>query len=228
MPDIFSSDTEGKNQKQLEDLEKKVIHHPKTPKKREIEKLPSYTNNPLSAFSYYPDNARFINEDPEEKIILLLRKHPITNIKWMLTGFAMLILPSFLTVMDFFTSIPGGFQLVLLLTWYLITLAFVFEKFLSWFFNVNILTDERIIEVDFYNLVYREITDAKLDQVQDVTSEMSGALHTFFNYGNVYVQTASEVPKIKFDSVPQPDKATRILRELIVGEEQEKIEGRVR
>ncbi len=29
------------------------------------------------------------------------------------------------------------------------TFAFAFEKFLSWYFNVNIITDERIVDVDF-------------------------------------------------------------------------------
>jgi hypothetical protein len=182
----------------------------------------------LGAFCYYPDNVKFVNKDPEEKIILLLRKHPITNLSWLTIAFFMLTAPSFLTVVTPLELLPLGFQIILSFVWYLITSAFVLEQFLSWFFHVNIVTDERIIEVDFVNLLYREITDANLDQIQDVTVEVGGALRTFLHFGNVVIQTAAEVPKIEFEGVPDPDKVARILRELRLEEEQEKLEGRVR
>ena len=99
---------------------------------------------------------------------------------------------------------------------------------MSWFFHVNIITDERIVEVDFANLVYREITDANIDQIQDVTVEVGGSLRTFLHFGNVVIQTAAEIPKIEFEAVPKPDTVARILRELRIEEEKEKLEGRVR
>jgi membrane protein YdbS with pleckstrin-like domain len=57
---------------------------------------------------------------------------------------------------------------------------------------------------------------------------MGGVIRTIFNYGDVLIQTASEVPRIEFQAVSRPDKVAKILRELRVEEEQEKIEGRVR
>ena len=44
--------------------------------------LPGHTHNPLTSFCYFPDHVKFVNQDPEERVILLLRKHPITNIRW--------------------------------------------------------------------------------------------------------------------------------------------------
>ena len=93
---------------------------------------------------------------------------------------------------------------------------------------MNIISDERVIDVNFVNLVYREVTDANVDEIQEVTVEMGGAIWTFFNFGNVLVQTAADVPRIVFEAVPQPDRVAKILRELRLQEEQEKIEGRVR
>ena len=107
-------------------------------------------------------------------------------------------------------------------------MSFCLEQFLSWFFHVNIITDERIIEVDFVNLFYREITDCNIDQIQDVTVEVGGGIETFFNYGDILVQTAAEITKIRFEKAPKPDMVARVLRELRIQEEQEKIEGRVR
>lgn len=240
MPDIFNSSKNKVGKKKSQEN-----HAPKSTKKHETlsvetnniksllsspkrHELPGHTHNPLASFSYLPDHVKFVNEDPEEEVLLLLRKHPITNLRWMIVAFLMIVAPSFVTVLTPVGSLPSGFQFVFTLVWYLITSAFILEQFLSWYFHVNIVTDERIIEVDFVNLVYREITDANIDQIQDVTVEVGGAIRTLMHFGDVIIQTASEIPKIKFEAVPNPDRVARILRELRIEEEKEKLEGRVR
>jgi len=191
-------------------------------------KKPGHSHNPFSSYIYYPDRVKFINHDPKEKVVLLLRKHPITNLGWVLLTFAMIITPAFITIFEFFELLPMGYQITFVLIWYLITSAFAFEEFLSWFFHVNIITDERIIEVDFANLFYREITDANIDQIQDVTVEVGGGIRTIMHFGDIVVQTAAQIPKIDFEDIPQPDKVAKILRELRIEEEVEKLEGRIR
>jgi len=235
MPDIFIAENGvgGKNPESL--LPKKGEedkNYFKTPsalaEKSNKHSLVGHSHSALSAFYYYPDKVRFINKDPEEKIVLLLRKHPVTNLKWLLASFILLVMPSAVSALPFFDPVPARFLVIGTSIWYLATLAFVFEKFLSWFFNVSIITDERIIDVNFYSLLYREITDANIDHIEDVTVEMGGAIRTFFNYGDVLVQTAAEVPRIDFEAVPHPDRVARVLRDLRIEEEQEKLEGRVR
>lgn len=243
MPDVFnspkadniSSQVEYKNSEAV-DLRKKLsrmenekggqVLHPL--EKVGVHNLPGHSHNVLSAYCLYPDHVRFINADLEEKVVLILRKHPITNIPWIITAFLMLILPSFITLFPFLDSLPNGYEIILILSWYLITFAFVLEKFLSWFFNVNLITDERIFDVDFHNLMYREITEANLDQIQDVTVEVGGGLRTFFGYGNVLIQTAAEKARIEFAAVPHPDRVAKVLRELGIEEQIEKLEGRIR
>jgi hypothetical protein len=61
-----------------------------------------------------------------------------------------------------------------------------------------------------------------------VTVKMGGVIRTMFNYGDVIIQTAAEIPQIEFHAVPHPDRVAAILRELRVEEEREKLEGRVR
>lgn len=239
MPTIFNSGTlSNKKDKDLRELgsdtaksEKKSTQTTRTSEPSDSDErhfLPGHSHNPFSSFCYYPDKVNFINQDSEEKVILLLRRHPITNLGWILISFLMIIAPSFLSVFSPFTLLPGDYQLVLTLVWYLVTSAFILESFLKWFYNVNIVTDERVIEVDFFNLFYREITDANIDQIQDVTPRVGGGVRTFFNYGDVLIQTASAIPLITFEAVPNPDKVARVLRDLRIEEEEEKLEGRVR
>lgn len=193
-----------------------------------VHNMPGHTHNPLASYNLYPDKIKFVNEDPEEKVVLLLRRHPITNLGWVTFSFVMIILPAFISVFPFFDGFPSQYQLIAFSIWYLLVTAFILEKFLSWFFNVNIVTDERIIDVDFPNLINREISDANIDQIQDVTVEVSGGFRTYFGFGDVLIQTASQIPKVEFESVPNPDKVAKVLRELRIEEEVEQLEGRIR
>lgn len=225
MPDIFVA----KKKKQQADL--KNFHKP--PFKDILEKEKSidpdvHLKRPLAAFSFHPDGIDFETRESEEKVILFLRQHPIVNVPWVLGTALMIIAPTLVTGFELFESVPANFKFVFLLLWYLITMAFSLEKFLTWFFNVYIVTDERIIDIDFYNLIYKEVSDAKIDRIQDVTYNMGGVVRTLFNYGNVLIQTASEVPNFEFLAVPKPDKVARVLQDMQLEEEQEAIEGRVR
>jgi membrane protein YdbS with pleckstrin-like domain len=192
------------------------------------ENLPGHTHNSFASYYYYPEKVDFENKDPEEVVILLVRRHPITNLPWLLMTFVLIIAPAFLSILPMFDQVPPNFAFVFVVLWYTITAAFVIEKFLAWFFNVNIVTDERIIDVDFVNLVYREVTDADIEQIQDVTVEMSGTIRTLFNYGDVLIQTASQEQKTRFEAISHPDRVAKILRQLRVEEQEEKAEGRVR
>ena len=213
MPDIFVAKKDSK---------KKKLSTPKNHHSKKIK------YSPLASFMYCPREAKFAGKDSREDIILILRKHPITNVKWILISLVMIFAPVILRVFPIFSFLPESFQFITMVGWYLLVLAFVFEEFLGWFYNVNVVTDERVFDVDFVNLVYREITDNNIDKIQDVTVRMGGFIRTMFNYGDVIIQTAAEIPQIELEGIPNPDRVAKILRELRVEEEQEKIEGRVR
>jgi len=205
----------------------------KNTKKKDLESVPykerkSKKKNPLMAFSYMPRNVKFETKESQEKVVLLLRKHPITNIGWIVIAFIMVLAPATLGIFPIIEFLPSNFKLITISGWYLITSAFVIENFLGWFFNVNIVTDERILDFDFHNLVHKEVSEAKTEDIQDVTYTVGGTLGTVINYGNVLIQTAAEEQKFEFLKIPKPDKVAKILRELRIEEEVEKLEGRIR
>ena len=197
-------------------------------KKTLYKDLPTQPHNPLGSIIFCPENLKFESMDSEEKVVLFLRKHFVTNIPWMLMSAVLFLIPSFISGLELFNEIPSNFKFVFILIWYLIATAYTLESFLTWFFNVYIVTDERVIDVDFYNLIYKEVSDANIDRIQDVTYNMGGVVRAMFNYGDVLIQTASEVPNFEFLAVPQPDKVVRVLQDLRIEEQQEAIEGRVR
>lgn len=171
--------------------------------------------NPISSFCYFPKGIDFETKTDKEKVILLLRRHPITNIPWMITAVVMAFGPSFLSILPVFETIPVNVRFVGLLFWYLVTVAFALEQFLDWFFNVNIITNERIVDIDFFNLIYKEVSDAEINRIQDVTYQMGGVLRTLVNYGDVVIQTAGDKTNIEFLAVPKPDEVVTVINELI-------------
>lgn len=231
MPDIFVA--KEKKEEKLESIKKpevKTSIEKKTTKTESVaEQLKSQrTTNPLSALIIRPKNLSFDTQEKEEKIIFLARRHLITNLKWILIALVMLLLPSiiFRFSPEFFANFQ--YRSLLALIWYLLTFSYVFQNFLLWVFNVHIVTDERIVDIDFPNILYRDISSAKIDMVQDVSAKTGGFLRSLFNFGDVYIQTAGEKREFLFEAIPQPDRVIEILNQLILEEEQEKLEGRVR
>src|SRR3989344_4281025 len=89
---------------------------------------------------------------------------------------------------------PGKLRFVMMggVVWYLVLAGYILQSFIGWFFNVFIVTDERIIDIDFYSLIYKEISDTKIERIQDVTVTQGGVVRALFNFGTVYIQTAGE------------------------------------
>lgn len=181
----------------------------------------------LASFAPKPTTFKFDNQDPSEHIILVLRQHPVTLIGKLLIILVMVFLPGFFGSVGVFDFLPGNFQFAALILWYLMIIGYSLEVFLSWFFSVYIITDERIIDVDFISLIHKDIASAKIDNIEDVKAVTGGLMQSVVNFGTVQIQTAGAKTEIDFNKVPQPSKVTRLLNELILEEEQEKLEGRV-
>ncbi|HJX59318.1 MAG TPA: PH domain-containing protein [Patescibacteria group bacterium] len=217
MPDIFITDSEEKDSPAPTPS---VFPEPKTATQRE--RLTGHTHNPLASYSYFPDNVTFENREKEEKIILLLRRHPVTNLTWIMVGALMLLAPVILTVFPFLSFLPARFQFVAVLGWYMVSFAFVLEKFVVWYYDIFIITNERVLDIDFYNLIYKEVTDASLDKIQDVTYSVGGVGRAIFNYGDVLIQTAAELENLRFQAIPWPDKVAKILQDIRMEEKKAK------
>lgn len=163
----------------------------------------------FSSYIENPQDCRFEGQDPEEKILLLLRAHPVTNLPWIFFAVFIFILPFIISglapILGFGgVIIPQSFTLIFLIINYLLVLVTVFEGFLGWYFNVYIVTDKNIIDVDFHSILFKNIDVAPLRNIEDTSSSMGGILHAIFHYGDVFIQTAGASRNIDFLSVPRP------------------------
>ncbi len=216
MPELYSAKKPTPNKKPEEQKENTI----KAPFDKSL-KEEFHTHNPLSSFSYEPENIKFETQEEEERIVLLLRQHPIVNLPWILVTVLLVLAPGVLSVFPLLDFLPLRFQFVAILFWYLITAAYVLESSLSWFFNVYMVTNERVIDVDFENLLYREVSEANIEKIQDIEYQIGGVAKSVFNYGDVYIQTAGTMQNFDFKAVPNPAQVVRIIQNLKEAEENE-------
>lgn len=92
---------------------------------------------------------------------------------------------------------------------------FGFLEFTDYYLDVWIVTNERIINIEQKGLFTRVASELHLAAIQDATSEVSGPLHTFLDYGNVVVETAAEKIRFVFREVPKPESVKEIILELV-------------
>jgi len=194
------------------------------PDKKDIKR----SMNPFAMFAPQPVGVSFDEQDEGEEIILLLRAHVVTLVPAIFEAIVLFVLPFVAmpvsSAIGFrLESIFNGRQItILLLSWYLFLTGFILYKFIYWYFNVYLLTNERVVDFDFQGIVQQKTSYAYLRQIQDVTPSIVGFFATFFHFGDVIVETAGERPEFDFFSVARPDD---VAREILVQRKRVGLEG---
>lgn len=154
----------------------------------------------LAAFWDHP-NIRFAQQEADEEIELLLRAHWITNAPWLVVSLVTLLLPVFLNIK--IINLPQELLAAAVILWYLLILAFMVEKFLIWYFNIYIVTTKHLVDINFHNLLFYDVTEVQVEDIQSISHSVKGIIHSLFNFGNVFVETAAKQQRVEFVNVPR-------------------------
>jgi hypothetical protein len=165
-----------------------------------------------------PKSASFDGKDVDEEIQYVFRRHFITNVPWIVLGILLFFVPK-IAALTFLDLRINGVGLVetsvwawFLVFWYLFTFGFLFENFISWFFDVFMVTNKRIVDIDFEGVLYRSISETNLNNIEDATSRNAGALGAILDIGDITIQTAGERREFELDGVHNPS----MIRDLIM------------
>lgn len=183
----------------------------------------SVLGSALGSFVPHPGKFRFESQQDDEVVLLLGRRHLVTNFGWMATTCFAFVVPFFWSEFPFLKALDGNTLVSLTILWYLGLLFFGLQSFLMWFYNVYIITNERLVDVDFTGLLSKTVNVTQLSRVEDVNYTQNGFWASMFNYGSVIIQTASEQKTpdsagersaFTFESVACPDKVASIISQL--------------
>jgi hypothetical protein len=155
----------------------------------------------------------FPGQRPEEKIISILHRHWFDIAShFIVLGFLVLFIFVSLGLSPFiFKTLDIGSEGTIPL-WFLVSSFFLFlwlYLFFVWidyYFDVWVITNERIINIEQKSLFTRVISEVTLTRVQDVTAKIEGFFPTLLDFGDILVQTAGEEKHFHFRNVPGPEK----------------------
>lgn len=161
------------------------------------------------------------NPIPDEHIVFFLRRHPITMISLML-GYLFLVGSPFAVIFYIQTMQPLWLesQTTILLfvlggsLFFLFALLFLFQAFMDFYLDIWIVTNRRILNIEQTGLFSRTISELRLYRVQDVTSTITGFLHTMFSFGDVEIQDAGQKIRFRFEDISNPNHVSKTILEL--------------
>lgn len=168
-----------------------------------------------------PEKVFFEGEDEGEKVLLTLRKHPVTNLKWLLVFLLFLVLPIIISLIiregeEFiFYSLPLNYQILLIIFWYVFAFGYFFTSYLTWFYSVYIVSNMRIVDIDFHDFLHKSFSEAPLRNIEDLTHTYVGAMQPIFDYATLVIQTAGESRELEFELIPQPGSVQDFISDLV-------------
>ena len=170
----------------------------------------------LSAFAERTYGVTFANQKSHEEIVLFLRAHLITNFLWIAITIFLLFIPLLgSVVVNFipspFSFVSGKFLLIFLIFYYLIVFSYAFLNFLNWFYNITLITNLGVVDIDYSGLLYHDVAFTNFNLVEDVNYTKVGFFRSLFNYGDVFVQTAGGRENLEALGVPNPARAAHVI-----------------
>jgi hypothetical protein len=129
----------------------------------------------------------FDDQFDDEEVLFVFRKHPVVMRKGLIIGMLCLLLGVIPVAVKpdlgfgwFFAGLGIGFGIgaILFSPWWI-----------SWFYSVFIVTDQRLIQITQKGLFHRSVVDMRLNQIQMVNYQVAGLQETLLGFGTIMMQT---------------------------------------
>ncbi len=129
----------------------------------------------------------FDDQFDDEEVKFVFRKHPIVMRKGLVIGCIMPllgVLPATINLNLGLGWFFGGLGIGMLL-WGLI----LFPFWITWYYSIMIVTDQRLIQITQKGLFHKTVVDLGLTQIQMVNYQVAGLQQTLLGYGTIMMQT---------------------------------------
>lgn len=149
--------------------------------------------------------------NPDEKLIMLIRKHKIYYLKHSLVLIFLFSLPIaiYFALNSFFEELFNSeiitIYIIISATCYLTILFFSLLSWMNYYLDVWLITNERIIEYEQKSPFHRETSELMLESIEDVSARVEGIFPSLIKSGNIYVQTAGQAERFIFTDAPNAE-----------------------
>ena len=160
---------------------------------------------------------QFEGQGADEEVLEMFRKHPVVMRKGLIvSALGLLAGPLYVLVVSYVRpdSVPSpNVYLLLLLASFVLAGILFFPTWMSWYFSVYLITNQRFIQVYQKGFFHKSVADTPLSQIQSVNYEISGIQETLLGFGTIIVQTY--LGDIVMHEMHHPAKTSTIITDVL-------------
>lgn len=127
----------------------------------------------------------FADQFDDEEVLFVFRKHPVVMRK----GFILAMLAILLGTLPSLFNPTYATYLIGLACGLVVGALVMLPSWITWFFSVFILTDQRLIQITQKGFFNKSVIDMRLNQIQMVNYEIAGLQETLLGFGTIVMQT---------------------------------------
>jgi hypothetical protein len=91
---------------------------------------------------------------------------------------------------------------------------FTLNRLSDWFYSVNLVTNQRVIDFEFSGLGVKKIVETDMRNIQSVTIESSGFLSFFFGLSTIHILTSGDNPNIDLEFISNANQIQVLISDL--------------
>lgn len=150
----------------------------------------------------------FEGQKEGEHLIVFTRQHWYVLLVPILLAIGASIIPIILIILfaPIIADHPGsstvfmlGWMIYLMCIWLVVSYKIVFH-----ILNIWIVTNSRILDIWQIGFFNRKVSELHLESIQDISVNTAGIIPSYFNFGNIDIQTAASSQHFTFEEVPHP------------------------
>ncbi len=154
---------------------------------------------------------RYIELKPREEVLEVVHASLLPKL-WTFT------LATIWTVLPFFLLFPlwrqGTWGVVLFFVWVVSGLVILLRLYLMWERTVFLVTDMRVVDYDQRGFFYRVVTQARFDQMDEVSVQVKGIIATLFRFGTLRLKLQGAAADIEVERVQHPEHLADLINDL--------------
>lgn len=159
----------------------------------------------------------FDDQFDDEEVLYVFRKHPVVMRTGLIVGSLGLLVGPVYTLVLTYTQVDNPPSMVFFYLSFVVSLiistVLFFPSWMSWYFSVFIVTDQRFIQITQKGFFHRSVVDMGLGQIQMVNYEVKGLQETLLGYGTIMMQTF--VGDLLIHYIHHPAKTQKRLLEIL-------------
>jgi hypothetical protein len=182
----------------------------------------------MTSLASFPSNIYLAGLNANERILLFVRESKVILLITLFIYSIVLFLPFFTRVMLELVNdklLNGYFNLiffdtrywdVIIVGWLAFVLRGYFNIFFKWYYDINMLTTNRFLDMDFLNIFKIRMEETAIEDIEDVKDMQVGIIHSIFNLGHLEILTASGVTAFNLNNVKQASKVRDFVMDVVV------------